>query len=151
MKYPVMIAPTHILELLGLQHTDRGIQVGASVSLTRLDQELKAAVQKCPGNVQCSFCLKQKSSHHTNYRTITLFNTNYIHFKFNLYLKLWCRIVYYWRNAQASSGLQNGDVFLSVYPAVNILVKVSGLSKISEMKRGTNLKLSLNFTSNKFC
>ena len=33
--------------------------------------------------------------------------------------------------------------------SVNIFIKVSWLSKISAMKRGTNLKLGLNDTSNK--
>ena len=49
MKYPVIIAPTHISELNDVRHTDRGIKFGASVTLTRLDEELKDAVQKYPG------------------------------------------------------------------------------------------------------
>ncbi|XP_053396021.1 xanthine dehydrogenase/oxidase-like isoform X1 [Mercenaria mercenaria] len=46
MKYPVMIAPTHIPELVDITHTDLGIRFGASVTLSRIDQELKEAIAK---------------------------------------------------------------------------------------------------------
>ena len=49
MKYPVMIAPTHIPELVDITHTDLGIRFGASVTLSRIDQELKQAIDKYPG------------------------------------------------------------------------------------------------------
>ena len=49
MKYPIMIAPTHIEELLDITHTDLGIKFGASVTLSRIDEELKQAIDKYPG------------------------------------------------------------------------------------------------------
>lgn len=49
MKYPVMVAPTHIPELAKIEHTDMGIRFGGSVTLSRLDVELKHAVDKYPG------------------------------------------------------------------------------------------------------
>lgn len=52
MKYPVIIAPTHISELNDIKHTERGVRFGASVTLTRLDEELKSAVQKYPGKLK---------------------------------------------------------------------------------------------------
>lgn len=50
MKYPVMIAPTHIPELSAIEHTDTGIRFGASVTLSQLDVELRQAAEKYPGN-----------------------------------------------------------------------------------------------------
>lgn len=49
MKYPVMIAPTHVPELIKVEHTDAGIRFGGSVTLSRLDTELKQAVENYPG------------------------------------------------------------------------------------------------------
>ncbi|KAL4238443.1 hypothetical protein ACF0H5_003151 [Mactra antiquata] len=50
MKYPVMIAPTHIPQLNDITHTDLGIRFGASVTLSRIDEELKLAQEKYPEN-----------------------------------------------------------------------------------------------------
>ena len=49
MLYPVIVAPTHIAELRAISHTDKGVKFGASVTLTRIDTELKDAIQKYPG------------------------------------------------------------------------------------------------------
>ena len=49
MLYPVIVAPTHIAELRAISHTDKGVKFGASVTLTRIDEELKDAIQKYPG------------------------------------------------------------------------------------------------------
>ena len=49
MLYPVIVAPTHIAELRAISHTDKGVKFGASVTLTRIDEELKEAIQKYPG------------------------------------------------------------------------------------------------------
>ena len=54
MKYPVIIAPTHIQELNSVTHTDKGIRFGASVTLTSIDEELKGAVQKYAGKMLIS-------------------------------------------------------------------------------------------------
>ena len=51
MKYPVIIAPTHIPELNSIAHTDRGVRFGASVTLTSIDEELKGAVKEYPGKI----------------------------------------------------------------------------------------------------
>ena len=50
MSYPVIVAPTHIPELRAISHTDKGVKFGASVTLTRIDEELIDAIQKYPGN-----------------------------------------------------------------------------------------------------
>ena len=47
--HPVIVAPTHIAELRAISHTDKGVKFGASVTLTRIDTELKDAIQKYPG------------------------------------------------------------------------------------------------------
>ncbi len=47
--YPVLIAPTHISELNAISHTEEGIQFGASVTLTQVNDILKQAVQTLPG------------------------------------------------------------------------------------------------------
>ncbi|KAH3859129.1 hypothetical protein DPMN_101845 [Dreissena polymorpha] len=49
MKYPVMIAPTHVPELLTVEHTEQGIRFGAAVTLSQIDNELKSAMEKYPG------------------------------------------------------------------------------------------------------
>ena len=49
MVYPVIIAPTHIQELQSVVHDKRGIKFGASVTLTRMEKELKSAQQKYSG------------------------------------------------------------------------------------------------------
>ena len=46
---PLIVAPTHIAELRAISHTDKGVKFGASVTLTRIDTELKDAMQKYPG------------------------------------------------------------------------------------------------------
>ena len=49
MVYPVIIAPTHIQELQSVVHDNKGIKFGASVTLSRMEKELKSAQQKYPG------------------------------------------------------------------------------------------------------
>ena len=49
MVYPVMLSVTHIPELLQVEHCQTGIKFGASVTLTRLDQELKDTIKRLPG------------------------------------------------------------------------------------------------------
>uniref|UniRef100_A0A8C1GP10 xanthine dehydrogenase n=1 Tax=Cyprinus carpio TaxID=7962 RepID=A0A8C1GP10_CYPCA len=46
--YPVILAPAYIPELNIIQHTQDGIEVGASVTLTVLGDVLRAAVKKLP-------------------------------------------------------------------------------------------------------
>uniref|UniRef100_A0A671RBC4 xanthine dehydrogenase n=1 Tax=Sinocyclocheilus anshuiensis TaxID=1608454 RepID=A0A671RBC4_9TELE len=48
--YPVILAPAYIPELNIIQHTQDGIQVGASVTLTLLGDVLRAAVKKLPAH-----------------------------------------------------------------------------------------------------
>uniref|UniRef100_A0A673LCF9 Xanthine dehydrogenase/oxidase n=1 Tax=Sinocyclocheilus rhinocerous TaxID=307959 RepID=A0A673LCF9_9TELE len=48
--YPVILAPAYIPELNIIQHTQDGIQVGASVTLTVLGDMLRAAVKKLPAH-----------------------------------------------------------------------------------------------------
>ncbi|KAH3859121.1 hypothetical protein DPMN_101836, partial [Dreissena polymorpha] len=48
MKYPVMIAPTHVPELLTVEHTEQGIRFGGAVTLSQIDNELKSAMEKYP-------------------------------------------------------------------------------------------------------
>jgi len=49
--YPVLIAATHIKELNVLQQTDTGLRVGASVTMTTLDQSLKQIIRQLNGNM----------------------------------------------------------------------------------------------------
>lgn len=53
MHYPVIIAATNIAELKKIEHTDTAIRVGASVTLTVLDETLKDAVALYDGNEKC--------------------------------------------------------------------------------------------------
>ena len=46
MPHPVIVAPNHITELRAISHTDKSAMFGASVTLTRIDEELKDAIQK---------------------------------------------------------------------------------------------------------
>ena len=55
MKYPVMIAPTHIAELSDVTHTDKGVRFGASVTLSTVDHELKDSLQKYPCRYESQF------------------------------------------------------------------------------------------------
>ena len=55
---PVVIAATHVRELNIIQQTDTGLRVGASVTLTTLNQALKQAMQQFDGNVQKRLSLK---------------------------------------------------------------------------------------------
>jgi xanthine dehydrogenase/oxidase len=48
--YPVIIAATHIAELSSVTHTEDGIRIGASVTLTQLDNTLKETVKHLKGN-----------------------------------------------------------------------------------------------------
>ena len=52
--YPVMIAANHVKELKIIEQTAAGFRVGASVTLTTLDQTLKQAVHQLDGNVRHS-------------------------------------------------------------------------------------------------
>jgi len=49
--YPVIIAATHIKELNVIQQTDTGLRVGASVTMTTLDQSLKQIIRQLNGNM----------------------------------------------------------------------------------------------------
>jgi len=49
--YPVIIAATHIKELNVIQQIDTGLRVGASVTMTTLDQTLKQTIRQLSGNV----------------------------------------------------------------------------------------------------
>ena len=51
MKYPVMIAPTHIQELNQISHHGDGVTFGASVTLTQIEETLKDVIDKEPGIV----------------------------------------------------------------------------------------------------
>ena len=48
MFYPVIVAPTHIAELRAISRTYKGVKFGASVTLIRIDEELKDGIQKYP-------------------------------------------------------------------------------------------------------
>ncbi|TRY88303.1 hypothetical protein DNTS_016695 [Danionella cerebrum] len=48
--YPVIVAPAYIPELNIIQHNQDGIQVGASVTLTVLGEELRSTVEKLPAH-----------------------------------------------------------------------------------------------------
>ncbi|WAR00721.1 XDH-like protein [Mya arenaria] len=48
MKYPVLINPSHVPELVKVEHTEAGIRFGGSVTLSRIDEELKLALEKYP-------------------------------------------------------------------------------------------------------
>ena len=56
MSHPVIGAPTHIVELRAISHTDRGVKLGASVTLTRIDEEFKDTIQKYPGIYRSQYC-----------------------------------------------------------------------------------------------
>ena len=49
MSHRVIVAPTHIPKLRAISHTDKGVKFGASVTITRIDDERKDAIQKYPG------------------------------------------------------------------------------------------------------
>ena len=49
LSHPVIVAPTHIAELRDISHIDKDVKFGASVTLTRIDEELKDAIQKYLG------------------------------------------------------------------------------------------------------
>jgi len=51
MHYPVIIAATHIRELTAIHRTNAGIRVGASVTLSSLEQTLKQAIQQMHGKL----------------------------------------------------------------------------------------------------
>jgi len=55
MKYPVMIAPTHIPDLCTIEYLDTGVRFGASVTLSQLDTELRHTVDKYPGTTRIDF------------------------------------------------------------------------------------------------
>ena len=48
-NYPVLIAPTHIPELNAVKHTTDGINFGASVTLTTLEDVLNEACRSMSG------------------------------------------------------------------------------------------------------
>jgi xanthine dehydrogenase iron-sulfur cluster and FAD-binding subunit A len=51
MVYPVIIAPTRIPELNQIEVSDAEVTIGASVTLTDLDDTLKHAIKKMPGKL----------------------------------------------------------------------------------------------------
>ncbi|XP_066529339.1 xanthine dehydrogenase/oxidase isoform X2 [Hoplias malabaricus] len=46
--YPVILAPAYIHELRSIQYTENGIEFGASVTLSVLEEELREAIKKLP-------------------------------------------------------------------------------------------------------
>jgi len=61
-NYPVLIAPTHIPELNTVEHTSDGIKLGASVTLTILEDVLNEACNSMPGtNVKFSCLTGEKA------------------------------------------------------------------------------------------
>ena len=48
MDYRVLIAPTHVPELLKVEHLETGIQFGASVTLSTIDEVLKESIEMQP-------------------------------------------------------------------------------------------------------
>jgi len=48
-NYSILIAPTHIPELNAVEHTSDGIRLGASVTLTTLEDVLNEACHSMPG------------------------------------------------------------------------------------------------------
>ena len=48
MHYRVQIAPTHIPDLLKVEHVETGIQFGASVTLSTIDEVLKKSLETLP-------------------------------------------------------------------------------------------------------
>jgi xanthine dehydrogenase/oxidase len=55
MKYPVIIAPTHVPELNAINITDTGVEVGSAVTLTRLMHTLKGLVADLPSYKTSTF------------------------------------------------------------------------------------------------
>ena len=55
MKYPVLINPSHVPELSHVETTAAGIRFGGAVTLTRVDEELKDALEKYPGDQSTFF------------------------------------------------------------------------------------------------
>lgn len=49
MHYPVIIAATNIVDLNSVQHMETGIRIGASVTLAKLEDVLKAAISQMEG------------------------------------------------------------------------------------------------------
>jgi len=54
MHYPVIIAANHVKELKVIEQRANGFRVGASVTLTTLDETLKQAVHQMDGNIRPS-------------------------------------------------------------------------------------------------
>ncbi len=48
MKYPVILAPTHVPELNRISVTESGVVVGAAVTLTRLMKALREQMASLP-------------------------------------------------------------------------------------------------------
>jgi hypothetical protein len=55
MKYPVIIAPTHVPELNAINITSTGVEVGAAVTLTRLMHTLKGLIAELPAYQTSTF------------------------------------------------------------------------------------------------
>ena len=55
MKYPVLINPSRVPELSHVETTATGIRFGGAVTLTRVDEELKDALEKYPGDQSTIF------------------------------------------------------------------------------------------------
>lgn len=54
--YPVIIAPTHIPELLDIRVCDTGVWFGASTTLTRLEQILNEQIASLPQHKTRVYC-----------------------------------------------------------------------------------------------
>lgn len=50
MHYPVLICPSHIPEMNGMEVREEGVEVGAAVSLNQLAEILRELVGSMPGD-----------------------------------------------------------------------------------------------------
>lgn len=48
-SYPIIISPSEIPDLNTVKYTDKGIEIGACISLTKLNKILSDAIEKLPG------------------------------------------------------------------------------------------------------
>jgi xanthine dehydrogenase/oxidase len=48
--YPVLISPNRVHEMITMSVEEKGLKVGAAVTLTALEIELKKLVKALPGN-----------------------------------------------------------------------------------------------------
>ena len=56
-SYPIIISPNEIPDLNIVKHTDEGIEIGACMSLTKLNRILSDAIEKLPGYFKIKYIL----------------------------------------------------------------------------------------------